>query len=137
MMERAKWVPHHCLAVDSCTDYAFIDSYNGLGKKRPLGSSSSNPLPWTGSLDQVAQRPILLGFGEFQGLGMHNFSGQPVPLLTTITVFLPNIQSTLSFKGITLCPITAWHCKKSFSSPLITPFRCWKVLQLLVCGCLN
>lgn len=43
MIERAKWDPHNCLTVDSCTDYASIESYNGLGKKRPLRSRSSNP----------------------------------------------------------------------------------------------
>ncbi|KAK4813670.1 hypothetical protein QYF61_017637, partial [Mycteria americana] len=83
-------------------------------------------------LDQVAQSPIQPGLKHFQGWGIHNFSGQPVPVPhhPHSEEFLPYILSKsttlFQFKAITPCPITTSPCKKSLSSFLVLE-GCYKV----------
>ena len=50
-------------------------SKNGLGWKGPFRSSSFQP-----PLDHAAQSPIQPGLEHFQGWGIHNLTGQPVPV---------------------------------------------------------
>jgi len=53
-----------------------------VGVGRDLcGSSSPNPLPNQGHLQQAAQDLIQAGFEYLQRRGIHYLSGQPVPLL--------------------------------------------------------
>ncbi|KAK4807192.1 hypothetical protein QYF61_024312 [Mycteria americana] len=63
------------------------------------------------SLDQVAQSLIQPDLEHFQGWGIHNFSGQPVPVShhPHRKAFLPYVQSKstlFQFKSVAPCPVT-------------------------------
>ncbi|KAK4821804.1 hypothetical protein QYF61_003833 [Mycteria americana] len=79
-------------------------------------------------LDQVAQSPMQPGLEHFQGWGIHNFSGQSVPVPHHPLI----LKCTLSqVKAITPCPVATCPCKKSLSSFLVGPLQvlegCYKV----------
>ena len=67
--------------------------------------------------DQAAQSHIQPGLECLQGWGIHNLSGQPVPVChhPLCEKLLPNIQPKpllSQFKAIPLCPITIHPCKQ-------------------------
>ena len=72
------------------------------------------------SLDQVAQSPIQPDFEQFQWWGIHNFSGQCVPVsyYPHPKKILPCAQSKsahFQFKTVAPCPVTTGHGKKCLS----------------------
>ena len=72
----------NCIMLPFWALFKYTESQTGLGWKEPLRSSNSSPLLRQGHLppDQVAQSPIQPGLECFQGGGIHNLSGQPVPV---------------------------------------------------------
>ena len=98
---------------------------------QPLRSPSSNPLLYRQGplpLDQVAHSPIQPGLECFQGEGIDNLCGQPVPLSDHShgKECLPNIysKSTLfQFKTLSPYPVTAYPFKKSLHRFPVDPFR--------------
>ena len=94
------------------------DLQNGLGWKHPIRSPSSNPLLQVGT---PPSRPGCSkpGLAPFQGGGIHNLPGQPVPVShhTHGQEFLPNIQfntTLFQFKAISSFLVTTCPYKKYF-----------------------
>jgi len=92
------------------------------------GHLGPTPSPWQGHLplDQVAQSLIQPGLEHFQGGGIHNFSGLPVPVShhPHSEEFLSNFQSKpilFQFKTIAPCSVTTDLGKKSFSIFVVSP----------------
>ena len=113
-------------------------SQNGLGWKEPLRSSSSHPLLQAGTppARPGCSKPIQPGLECFPGGGIHNLSGQPVPVShhPHSKEFLPNTQSKsalFQFKTISPRPVTTCPSKKSFPSLSVGPLQvlegCYKM----------
>ena len=89
-----------------------------VGVGRDLrGSSSPIPLPKQGHLEHVAQDLIQAGF-EYFHRGIHNPSGQPVPVLRHPQgeEVLPRVQLKLPMLQFVLtapCPVAGHHWKES------------------------
>ena len=74
-------------------------------------------------LDQAVQSPIQPGLEYLQGWGIHNFSGQAVPVLHHLMSrkFPTSMQSKsllIQIKIILLCPVTIRMCKKMALPPV-------------------
>ena len=71
------------------------------------------------SLGQVAQSPIQPDFEHFQGWGIHNISGQPVPVShprhKKIPPYVQSTSTLFQFKTVAPCPVTKGLGKKSLS----------------------
>ena len=89
-----------------------------VGVGRDLcGSSSPTLLPKQGHLQQAAQDRIQAGLEYLWRRRLHNFPGQPVPVLhhPQREEVLPHVQTELpapQFVPIAPCPVTGHHCKE-------------------------
>jgi len=89
------------------------------------GSSSPNPLPKQGHLQQAAQDLVWVGLEYLQRRRLHNLPGQPVPVLRhpQREAILPHIQMELpvfQFVPIAPCPVAGHHREES-GPILVTP----------------
>ena len=86
-----------------------------LGVSRDLcGSSGPTPLPKQGHLQQAAQDLVHAGLEYLQRRRLHNFSGQPAPVLhhPQSEEVLPHVQMKLpmlQFVPIAPCPVAGHH----------------------------
>ena len=86
-----------------------------VGVGRDLcGSSSPTPLHKQGHLQQAAQDLVQAGLEYLQRRRLHNFLGQPVPVLRhpQREEVLPHIQMelpVLQFVPIASCPVAGHH----------------------------
>jgi len=86
-----------------------------VGVGRDLcGSSSPTPLLKQGRLQQAAQDRLKAGLEYLQRRRLHNFSGQPVPVLhhPQSEEVLPHVQMELpmlQFVPIAPCPVAGHH----------------------------
>lgn len=69
------------------------------------------PLPWAGTLDQVAQSLTQPHLEHFQGWGTHNFFGKPVPVpqRPQSREFLPSIESKPSLSHFEVISSLSCH----------------------------
>ena len=90
------------------------ESHRMVGVGRDLcGSSSPNPLPKQGHLEQAAQDLVQTGLEYLQRRRIYNLSGQPVPVLRhPRSEVLPCVQlelPLLQFVPVAPCPVTGHH----------------------------